>query len=171
VAREVGAGACPDLRHVDVWSVTAEGATPLADGIRSGRVPRLERLALMGPAIDDARVVALVEALQASPCRSFRSLSLYDVGMNVEGCRALAQAMREAEGVLSRLTELTLKVQDFGDEGALALAEALEAGAGASLTRLDLSHDDLHKDTLARLRAAVPEGCPVIYIGTVHGGQ
>jgi hypothetical protein len=164
LAQAVAGGACHGLQTLDLFT-TAAGAGLLAEGIRSRHLPRLEHLRLLGSTIGDEGVGALAEALRLSPCsgagHGLRTLVVVYARMGDEGCRAVARGMREPGGALWGLCELALPVNVIHDSGAVAIAEALEAGAGQQLTSLDLTQNRLGEAAKARLRAAVAAGgCP-----------
>ena len=127
------------LHHLDLCSngIDAEGAALIASAIGRGAMPTLRKLILAKNGIGDAGVEALCQALGSSttPVLTALCLAVCDVGMG--GAKALAKAMRQ--GRLQALADADLRLNEqVGDEGASALAEAIDAGAAPALRKLRL---------------------------------
>jgi hypothetical protein len=160
LAVAVAGGGCPRLRHLDLVT-TRDGVASLAEGLLANGLRRLESLRLRGPSIGVPGVVELARALKTapSPCPWLRTLSLSQTSMEDDGCKAIAKLMKE--GWLWRLRDLTLADNRIRIGGAKALVDALGAGGGSNLMRLDLSSNELDDDALLAIRWGVGGGrCP-----------
>ena len=127
------------LHHLDLCSngIDAEGAALIASAIGRGAMPTLRKLILAKNGIGDAGVEALCQALGSSTTPVLTALCLAVCDVGVGGAKALAKAMRQ--GRLQALADADLRLNEqVGDEGASALAEAIDAGAAPALRKLRL---------------------------------
>jgi hypothetical protein len=152
-------GAWPRLESLDM-QCTASTLGRVADAIQWGRLPRLQRLKLWyiyRKAIGGEVAVAVGGALRSGACPMLQTLEIYNGGA---GCQEIARAMEE--GHLPRLSVLKLPgARGVAWDGAQALAQALEGGAGANLIELELSLECVRSHT--SLHAVVDKGaCPKI---------
>jgi Ran GTPase-activating protein (RanGAP) involved in mRNA processing and transport len=98
--------------------ITASGACILAEGLVHN--DSLQQLHLGGNQIEDAGLIALVHALQGND--SLTSLGLRDNAIGPVGMQRLALLLASPT---CKLSELQIKGNAIGDDGASALADAL----------------------------------------------
>jgi Ran GTPase-activating protein (RanGAP) involved in mRNA processing and transport len=118
--------------ELSIDELGAEGAAVIADALRAGNAS-LTKLALRDCAIGDDGAEALAEALGTN--RTLARLDLRSNGIGARGALALGSARPAA------LTHLVLSRNEFADEGARALFDALRTNR--VLTALDLARCSL----------------------------
>ena len=134
-----------DLAHNGELGAAA-GAV-LADALRGGALPALQRLHLDVTGLGDAGVAALGGALRAGGARGLTELTLAGNGLGGGGAAALGGAL--ADGSLARLVLLDLSNNGLGVAGAGALALSLRAAAPGGLALTGLRLDDAALSTRA----------------------
>lgn len=140
---------CPRLTRLSLASNQCgpAGVRALADMLCTGAVPHLAHLRLGRNQIGAEGAVSLATGLVESKT-PLCALSLHNNALGAEGVRALAAAFE----CLPTLDEVVLGHNSAGDEGALALADALR---GRKLARIDFRDNGLNPDAVAALSAAV----------------
>ena len=113
---------------------------------------QLERLVLRSNQVGSAGAVAMAGGLAENPASGLLSMDMFANGLEDDAAEALAAALR-APGV--QLQELGLAKNKLGDEGATALAKALESNAALPLRTLILAGNQIGDIGAAALLAAL----------------
>jgi hypothetical protein len=125
---------CPSLRELEMeridfgsWNggYTPDGCRAIAQAMRQGALPCLERLRIRDNNIAADSGVALAEGLEAGACPNLTTLDLCRNHIGARGGVALGKALKA--GGAPRLTTLNLGHNGIEEEGAAALAEAFRA--------------------------------------------
>ena len=128
----------------------------LSCGGDGGGMARLRELDLSECAVSDRALELISCALRRGAMPNLWALRLDSCAISSRGTAALAAALAHPKGAapLPKLMYLQLMCNDVGDDGACALAFALNAGAAASLCELDLRGNPIASAGTERLNAA-----------------
>ena len=119
--------------------IRVDGVSPsFGDSLRVNT--QLERLVLRLNKVGSAGVVAIADGCAENPASGLLSIDLFGNGLGDTAAEALAAALR-APGV--QLQELGLAKNTIGNEGATALAQALESNAALPLRTLILAGNQI----------------------------
>jgi len=140
-------------------NVGAVGCEALISTLANGGLLQLEHCDLNGNTIGDS-ITRLGEAIadNLATLSNVRKLFLDRNEIVNDGLVGFSKAIRRVPNLLPKLYELWLSNNAFGDPGAVALCEALGAGAMPNLGDLRLQYNAIGDATIQALVSAIERG-------------